>query len=104
MILLQVIVVQGPSRQRDASLPVMEVTRQLEAYASAFDAPKALEYLNAHEKMFNERYKTSTFVNYNVVGIQEIPELSDEDLNNGHLCLIENKVVALRNEIKNDPR
>lgn len=99
MILMQVRTWFGPSRERIGKQGAIEATETMDGIASRLALPLALKALRQYEEEYQRVY-SATAVNFNVVGIQEISELTDEELEFGNIDLIERKVANLKTQEK----
>lgn len=94
MILMQVLEWLGPSRA------VMDrgdrkFTEKLRGIASRLSLSEALLCLREYENEYRRTY-SETAVNFNVIGIQTIPDLSNDELEAGRIEVIEESLRRLR--------
>lgn len=99
MILMQVRTWFGPSRARIGKEGAVGPIETMDGIASRLTLPQALRALRDYENEYERTY-TQTAVNFNVVGVQEIPELTDEELELGRIELVEDKLAWIKTEEK----
>lgn len=97
MILIQVNEWLGPSKSALSKPDRTEARERLTAFASRLALEDALMELEAYEEEYRMKY-SETAVNFRVIGIQEIPDLSDEALAAGRIEVIEDESRRLRAE------
>jgi hypothetical protein len=84
----------GPSRNRihEANMGTqtrMEPEIKQEAYATRLSLPQALRRMQAYERAFNERYEKVSAVNYTLLGVDTVEDLSREELDIARVHLVE---------------
>jgi hypothetical protein len=67
----------------------MEPEIKQEAYAPRLSLPQALRRMQAYERAFNERYEKVSAVNYTLLGVDTVEDLSREELDIARVHLVE---------------
>ena len=96
MLLIQSNTWYGPSSEGDTD---SVGTRTIEAWVSSREASEALTLLRQYEEIFRRLYRTSA-VNFHVISIQEIPDLTVVAMEAGRLRSIEIGVWDLQREFR----
>jgi hypothetical protein len=96
MLLIRFNVWFGPSRIRIHETNLGQQTRmepeiKQEAYATRLSLPQALRRMQAYEEAFNRRYENHSAVNYTLLGVDTIEDLSREELDIARVHLVEDQ-------------